>query len=226
MFLMEELYYPKNVKGISLIAYFALGGIFSIFTVFLMRSYTGYLDIPFLGDLLTAFVEEFSKIFIVFIILSRMRVKHVMTGVLIGFAVGAGFNAFENSQYGVMAFFENFNLSEMYNTLFIRSVYDLFGIGHHYWTAILGGTLVMVNTSTSIRMKSLAHPLFIQSFIMVMLIHAVFNFSSAISIWLSISVAIVSMVVYIRFYSITYRRYYTEDIQSNNCQNTALDKDE
>lgn len=209
--LMLELHYPKNVKGISLLSYYALGGIFSIFTVFLVRSYTGYVDVPFLGDLLTAFVEELSKIFIVLIILSRMRVKHVMTGILIGFAVGAGFNAFENSQYGVVTFFEEFDLNAMYDTLFIRSIYDLFGIGHHFWTAILGGTLVMVSSTTSIRVKALFHPLFLQTFVLVMLIHACFNFSSYVSIWLTIVIVVISLVIFIRFYSIAYRRYYLND---------------
>lgn len=207
MVLMHELHQPKNIKGVNLIAYFGMGGVFSIFWVYVLRAFTGYLTFPILSDLLTGFVEETAKIFIVIVILRRFRVKDVLTGLLVGFAVGAGFSVFETLDYGLYALLDSMDITVMINVISQRSFFSLFGIGHHYWTAILAGTLVYSNPTTLINLKSTFKPLFIEMFILVMTIHAAWNFTVTYTQNLHLIVLTLSLLLFMRFYLVQNANY-------------------
>ncbi|MEW6609168.1 MAG: PrsW family glutamic-type intramembrane protease [bacterium] len=207
MILMHELHQPKNVKGVHLISYFGMGGVFSIFWVYVLRVFTGYLTLPIVSELVTGFVEETAKIFIVILILRRFRVKDILTGFLVGFAVGAGFDVFETSSYGLLAFLSTMDYSIMVDEISYRSIWAIFGIGHHFWTAILGGTLVYVNPTTRINFNSVTKPLFIEMYITVILIHAAWNFTVTYFPMLYYVVLGISLLLFLRFYMVQNANY-------------------
>ena len=135
---------------------FLVGGIVSLGLTHLIREVTGFTD-GILGDLQTGFVEETAKLLVVLIILKRVKVKHMFTGVLIGFAVGAGFDVFETTDYAINTLIETSgNYNEMIWTTWFRSIFAV-GIGHHFWTGILAGTLVSLSTSLKVAFKKLYH---------------------------------------------------------------------
>jgi protease PrsW len=202
---IHEIAIPKQVKGIDTIKYFFFGGMTSILVVYGLRSITSYPDWYFASDMLTGFLEEFAKITIVILIIQRLKVKHVMVGILIGFAVGAGFDVFETSDYGMYAFLDSGgDFIMMIGEIVGRSIYAIFGIGHHFWTAMIAGTLVLVNQTGKVGFKDLFKPISIIMFILIALIHGLWNFTATYFPIAQYGVLIVSTLLFIRF---TYVQY-------------------
>ncbi|PKK96397.1 MAG: hypothetical protein CVV58_06565, partial [Tenericutes bacterium HGW-Tenericutes-3] len=206
LILLFELHYPRTLKGIQILAYFVIGGLLSITTVYAIRVVTGYPSTFLYSDLLTGFIEELSKILIVFLILSRMKVKHVITGILVGFAVGAGFDAFETSAYGLgELFYEDSSLLMMHSLILGRGFDALIGIGHHYWTGMLAGTLIYVSKAETVHIKDFLHPVFIFMFVVVASIHASWNFFTVNGAWwMWVSIIPISLILFIRMFYISY----------------------
>ncbi len=90
-------------------------------------------------------VEETAKLMAVLVVfaLARMRVNHILQGVLLGGAVGAGFAAFETAGY-VFRFFiaSRFNDDALISIALLRGFLAPFC--HVVWTAISAGFLCRV----------------------------------------------------------------------------------
>ena len=173
---LYERHIPRSINGIEILRLFIFGGLTSIIFVLYVREFVGYPNIFFLTDLITAIVEETSKIVIVILLVKKIRIEHVMTGMLVGFAVGAGFDAFETVSYGMMDFFTNLNFSVMQEHIAVRSGYALIGLGHHFWTGILCGALVSINKTGYLQFKDMTHPIFFIWYLIVIGLHTFNNF--------------------------------------------------
>ncbi|MBM7454166.1 RsiW-degrading membrane proteinase PrsW (M82 family) [Acholeplasma morum] len=182
----------EDFKMLDFVMYIIYGGILSIGLTHLIREITSYPE-GFYGDVVTGLVEEAAKFIIVMFILKKLRVKHVFTGVLIGFAVGAGFDIFETAEYGMNAFLESGSYEDMAVTLWVRSIFAL-GIGHHFWTAILSGIFIGLNCYEKISLKIVFHPIMILSYLGVSLYHAAWNYNS--SIWIQLSMVLVGIYTF------------------------------
>lgn len=206
LILIFELHYPRTIKGINVITYFLVGGMVSITIVHAFRLFVGYPNSFFFSDVLTGLIEESAKIFIVFLILRRIKVKYVITGVLIGFAVGAGFDIFETSAYGIGELLnENGTFYSMQAILISRSLTSLMGIGHHFWTAILGGTLVYVSQSQRVKFKDFFHLVFIQMFFIIIMIHGLWNYlyvNYHFEVWMLI--VLFNLYIFLRLLYVSY----------------------
>ena len=188
----------KNLKGFDAVKLFIYGGLAGMALVYIIREFTGFYD-GFAGDVVTGIVEEFAKVMIVMYALHRFKVQTVKGGILIGFLIGAGFDAFETADYAIWAFMDTFDYQFMHEVINIRSAFALFGIGHHFWTAILAGTLVYIKKTETPKFKDLLNITFIQMFIVVVLVHALWNFSANYNYLFSIGVAFVSFVIFLLF---------------------------
>lgn len=183
----------EDFKMLDYLMYMIYGGILSIGLTHLIREITGYPD-GFFGDVVTGFVEEAAKLIIVLFILKKMRVRHVFTGILVGFVVGAGFDIFETAEYGMHALLESGSYGDMAVTLWVRSIFAL-GIGHHFWTAILSGIFIGLNRYERISIKMIGHPIMILSYLGVSLYHATWNHNS--SIWIQLLMVLVGIYAFI-----------------------------
>jgi RsiW-degrading membrane proteinase PrsW (M82 family) len=192
LILVFELHFPRSIRGVDLFKYFMIGGILSIGLVYIIREFTGQFNILILENYLTGFVEETAKIILVVFFLRKHKVKSVITGLLIGFAVGTGFSVFETSSYGIYhLLFEEGTLQSMQELLEQRSMYSLLAVDHNFWTGILGGVIVFVSKTPHVKFKDLFHPLFLQAYLVVVSMHAFWNFSAYLeSLLLSILVII------------------------------------
>ncbi|NBL00662.1 MAG: PrsW family intramembrane metalloprotease [Erysipelotrichia bacterium] len=155
---------------------FVVGGITSILLVYWMRDYVGYPTVVFLEDLLTGLVEETAKLLIVLIFLRTFKVKHMITGMLIGFAVGAGFDVFETANYGMIEFMMNFDFFEMQSVMATRALFSLIGVGHHFWTSMLVGALVFFNQKKKVGVTSMFNLNFGLWFLLIVLLHTLNNY--------------------------------------------------
>nr|MDO8117867.1 PrsW family glutamic-type intramembrane protease [Candidatus Sigynarchaeota archaeon] len=105
MVLMFELNYPRNLTILVVVRCFVFGGLASLGLVNLFRLATVYPG-GFAGDLLTGLIEEGAKMLVAFICLCILKPRHVITGMLVGATVGAGFSVFESAEYALARLLE------------------------------------------------------------------------------------------------------------------------
>lgn len=164
----------KEIGLIKLLSCLVLGGLLSLSITFLVRLITGY-PISLFGDLLTGLIEEGAKVIIVFFMLKFLRVKSLYVALLLGFAVGAGFDIFETAEYGIRSFLaDNGSYIKMISTLLTRSIFAL-GIGHHFWTMTLSVILFTVRKYETIEFKALLNPQFLIAYLLVSAFHGLWN---------------------------------------------------
>jgi RsiW-degrading membrane proteinase PrsW (M82 family) len=164
----------KDLGLIHLLLITLLGGILSIGLTHLIRELTGY-PAGLTGDVVTGLVEEAAKLIVVFVLLRYFKIKHVYQALLIGFAVGAGFDILETAEYGLNALFsDNGSYRQMLETLLLRSVFAL-GIGHHFWTMTLAVILHNAKKFEVIEFKALIQAPVIFAYVIVSLFHALWN---------------------------------------------------
>ena len=185
----------------KILSYFFFGGLMSLGLTYLIRTVIGYPE-GLLGDFTTGFVEETAKLLVVLLIFKFVPVRYAFTGLLIGFAVGTGFDVFETSDYGIIELFDsNGDIYQMQFLLINRTLLAL-GVGHHFWTAILAGTLIALNKKVKFRFRTLLHPTFILMYLGVVSFHAMWNFNPFS--YLGIPLAIFGAVLY---YIISFNLY-------------------
>ncbi len=224
MWFLLEYHHPRLIRGYELIRYFLYGGLISIIIVFIIRFFTGMSNTPSIfDDLLTGLVEELAKAITVIFLLRKRMVKHVLEGILVGFAIGAGFSVVETTMYGINDLLANKDFIQMMVLIAVRSAFDLFGAGHHFWAGILGGVLVMINRTGHLKFKDIFNKTFVFWYLLMALIHGLFNYTGSISIAYVAIVCFVSLVIFIVFwikasqdYHLSLNRLKTEDDDYND----------
>ena len=201
-----ERHLPRTVNGIDVLRYFLFGGLVSIIVVYLIRAFVGYPGIPLFGDVLTGLVEEAAKIAVVLFIIRKKGIKDILTGMLVGFAVGAGFDVFETASYGISELLEYDDYFAMLGVIAMRSGYSLVGIGHHFWTAMIAGAVIYVNPNGYYKLGYAFRPTSMVWYFLVALIHGLFNFLSGIGFgWTMIPVSLILFLLMWRNASIRVR---------------------
>ena len=198
---LHEIHRPKNLKALVLFALFLVGGTISLTMVTLIRTLIGYPEMIFVQDILTGVIEESAKFLTAFVLLRFFHIRDVLSGVLLGFGIGLGFDIFETISYGWNAWLE-LGQWDMIGQLSIRSLYAVLGIGHHFWTGLLCGVMVLVNPTTKMSPQIFRSHLFWMTFILVILIHSLWNFTSGIGFGLEWIVLVISLSSFIRFYQV------------------------
>lgn len=192
LFLIYELNFPKNLSIIDVIKCFFIGGLASILLVFVFREATGYPE-GFWGDMLTGFVEEVAKVFIVIYFISKLKPRFILSGMLIGASVGAGFDVFETAEYAMSALIDE-SLFEMYMNLLFRGL-TAFIIGHHYWTMVLAGCLTMIIGDKKANIKYLSSKNFLIVLAFIITLHGLWNYSEYLELSLAVGAITLTLVL-------------------------------
>ena len=158
MILFLEVNAWKNVSLYKVIQTFLVGGCASLVMTLFLFSIVGSHELDFFGVFLTGVVEEIGKVVIVYWFLRRLGKLSILSGLLIGASVGAGFAAFESAGYAlqpVIQFFQNSGYYAAYGqqldasammeainqSIFLRGF--LAPGGHVTWASISGAALVI-----------------------------------------------------------------------------------
>lgn len=158
MILFLEMNAWRNVSLYKLIQTFLVGGCASLVATLFLFSIVGAHELDFFGAFMTGVVEETGKVVIVYWFLRRLGKLSILSGLLIGASVGAGFAAFESAGYAlqpVIQFFQNSGYYAAYGqqldasammeainqSIFLRGF--LAPGGHVTWAAISGAALVI-----------------------------------------------------------------------------------
>src|SRR5699024_9205093 len=129
------------------------------------------LDLTFSGAIIVGVIEEIGKLAIIIYFIRELNPKYILTGLLIGAAIGAGFAAFELA--GCAFTSELFGDYGMTNVIFLRA---WTGRGTHtVWSAIAGAALVYVKEDNKLMSNHVFSSKFIRLFAVSMILHAVWD---------------------------------------------------
>lgn len=165
LILFMEVNAWKNVSMYRIIQTFLIGGCASLVLAMILYSIWPVNELDFLGAFMVAVIEEIGKAVIVYIFLKRIGKMTILTGMLIGASVGAGFAAFESAGYAMDPLLQFMRYSGAAATqgqvldnqlavtavdqsLFVRGF--LAPGGHVAWAAISGAALVMAGKSRAV----------------------------------------------------------------------------
>ncbi len=181
VFLFESNF-SRNLSIIDVLKMFAIGGLCSILITLLSSfGYWFWYDYPIvITAFLAPLVEELSKATLVVIFVIKYKPTNMLTGLLIGFSVGAGFSFFENIDYGLGSLLYDGSIGSIL-TIIIRTFGDFF-MGHHYWTGIFGAIYVLFKKKTTFNLFDLLQWRVLLALLFSMTLHAVWNASGFITI--------------------------------------------
>ena len=181
LILMYELNFSRDVNLFQLLSMFIFGGFAAIILVLLFGDIIPLSELSVTPYIFAPIIEELAKAVIAVIFIAKMKPKNVLTGILIGFAVGAGFDVFENMLYSFTSYLEGIFLyqdpSYYIGTILIRTLSG-FCTGHHYCTAIFAGVYLLCKKKSGFAKEELFQPRVLGGFLVAVLLHALWNTSS------------------------------------------------
>lgn len=170
----------KDVSLFEVVKVFFIGGIFSLVVTLFLYQFVTFSDsnqiygVMTLKDSLSiGIVEELGKVLIVTYFISQLKVQHILDGILIGAAVGAGFAAFETAGYIYSAG------SEQLVAVAVLRGWSAIG-GHLVWAAISGGALMVVKRAQPFKFSQLLDARFLVFFALSVLMHATWDWDIVI----------------------------------------------
>lgn len=191
MILFLEVNAWRNVSLYKVIQTFLVGGCASLVATLFLFSIVGAHELDFFGAILTGIVEETGKVVIVYWFLRRLGKLSILSGLLIGASVGAGFAAFESAGYAlqpVIAFFQNSGYYAAYgqqldaslmmdainHSIILRGI--LAPGGHVTWAAISGAALVIAaKAKGQIDTSLFADSKFLRLFVIPVILHSIWD---------------------------------------------------
>lgn len=186
VFLFESNF-SRNVTIFDVLKYGLIGGVCSI-VLTLLLSISGDLPEVIQAVLIGPLTEEIAKAIITVLILAFLKPKDLLTGLLIGFTVGAGFDLFENYQYAVNIYGAYMYygapedaLVDSLSNIILRSFYSFFS-GHHYYTAIFGGLYVFGKKNRECNIRECFTPFALAGLGIGVALHMLWNASTYFSI--------------------------------------------
>ncbi|MBQ8392981.1 MAG: PrsW family intramembrane metalloprotease [Clostridia bacterium] len=186
MFLFESNF-ARNLSIIDVGKMFTIGGLCSIILT-VITSYLYPSNEIIIAVIFAPVFEEIFKVMVVIFFVALIKPTNMLTGLLIGFSVGAGFSFFENVHYAYNIAIECaiygdeiIALIGSIFTIIFRTFYE-FVMGHHYWTAIFGGIYVLFKKNAKFNFKELFQWRVMLSLLFQMVLHAMWNGASCLYI--------------------------------------------
>ena len=167
-----EVNAPRNTSIFETIKIFFIGGVLSLLVTLFLFLFTPSSEMGFIDAIITGIVEEIGKLVIVAYFCKQPNVKHILTGMLIGSAVGAGFAVFETAGYAFNFLFTN-GWNSMLEVIYLRAALAIGG--HVIWAAISGGALVLIKKNEKFKKEHIFNIRFLKIFAIPVILHAVWD---------------------------------------------------
>lgn len=173
LILFFELNVWRDISFYKVFRCFLCGAIVSlIFSLFLFTSFPGETLGAAIGDSSAGIVEEVGKLAALLCVVDTGKSRHMLGGMLLGAAVGAGFAAFESAGYALQNLYPN-GLDACVHNLMVRGVLAPFG--HVVWTAIAGAALWRVKGEGRFHPQMLLDARFLRIAWVPMVLHMIWN---------------------------------------------------
>lgn len=175
VFFMEVNVY-RNISFMRVLLFFLVGGVASLVVTLFISSFTGG-DFTLSGAFLISFAEETGKMIIVYLLIKKTRnCNYILTGMLIGASVGAGFAAFESAGYAFRVLFGiDATYESMIELIYLRGF--LAPGGHVVWAAMSGAAIMIVKQNRPLRPSLLEDSRFVRIFAIPFVLHALWDWS-------------------------------------------------
>lgn len=165
MILFMEVNAWRDVSMFHVIKTFLVGGCASLVATLILFSIYPVGELDFVGAFMVGLIEEIGKAIIVYAFLKKLGKNSILSGMLIGASVGAGFAAFESAGYALqplIKFFqysgfaaaygqavdEHLMLDGIQQSIFLRGF--LAPGGHVAWAAISGAAMVIASKAKGV----------------------------------------------------------------------------
>lgn|SRR5574344_306769 len=175
VFFMEVNVY-RNISFMKVLLFFLVGGVASLIVTLFIASFTGG-DFTLAGAFLISIAEETGKMIIVYVLIKKIRnCNYILTGMLIGASVGAGFAAFESAGYAFGTLFSvDATYEQMVQLIYLRGF--LAPGGHVVWAAMSGAAIMIVKQNRVLVPSMLTDARFIRIFAIPIVLHALWDWS-------------------------------------------------
>ncbi|MDR1217971.1 MAG: PrsW family intramembrane metalloprotease [Oscillospiraceae bacterium] len=168
-----ELNIPRNVPAYKLLFLFLAGGMLSLVATGVLLPLEVGEGFNLTHALSIGIVEEIAKLVAVvaFVMLAKRGngYTYILTGLLVGSAIGNGFSAFESGLY----FVRNGN---DFSLMLARAI--LAPGGHGLWAAMYGGALIMAKGQGGLRLKHFIDKRFLLYFFAAVGLHAAWDWNA------------------------------------------------
>ena len=187
MVFLFETNFSRNLTILDVGKLFLIGGLSSlVLTMILYNPFSNVGEVTstvFLAPLL----EELAKAIIVIYFVSKIKPKNMLTGLLICYCIGSGFDVFETFNNAFNSYLFEFVLSGdlisasglSLATLITRTFWSFFS-GHHYFTAIFGAIYVLFKKNTEFDFKDIFQWKVIVGYFIPVILHMSWNASTFI----------------------------------------------
>ena len=167
-----EMNAPRNISIFTVIALVFLGGVASLLVALVFFRNLEFLTTTF-GAAGAAMIEEPAKLLIVIFLFGKsVRNRWVLNGLLLGAAVGTGFEAFESAGYAFEQTMQ-YGADAGVDNIILRGLLAPFM--HVVWTANAAGALWLVKGQNKFTWNMLGSARFLRVFASSVLLHFTWN---------------------------------------------------
>lgn len=161
---------PRNVTFHYTMLLMAFGGMLS-----LLLTHVGVTaaDLSWMGAMSAGILEETAKLATVLILVKPRRYPYILNGLLLGAAVGAGFEVFEIAGYAFEKVMASRSLQVMETEIQLRAFTAPFG--HAAWTAIAAGAFWRVAEGRVLKPEFFLDARFLRAFLIPVGLHMFYN---------------------------------------------------
>lgn len=170
-----ESNFSRDLSLIDVFKMFMLGGIGSILLTLIFNFSEGTLGIVLFAPLF----EELFKAAMVFLFVAKIKPNNILTGLLIGFSIGAGFSFFEDLGYAFHAFLGGGEeaIWEGCAIIIARSFCNFFS-GHHHYTGIFAALFVFFKKGDGAKLADLKNGKIWLALLFSIALHMLWNASA------------------------------------------------
>jgi RsiW-degrading membrane proteinase PrsW (M82 family) len=168
--LFFELNVPRNISLNRVLMLVASGGVVSLFVALIGFKVS---NLDWLGASDAGIVEEIGKLLAVIVVARSFKGKYILSGLLFGAAVGAGFAFFESAGYAFDYLERSQSLHVMFHVIQSRALLTPFG--HVAWTAIAAGAFWRVKGDKPVQLSMFLDGSFLKTFCIPVILHMAWN---------------------------------------------------
>ena len=185
---------PRNISFWSVLQMLFIGGVLSLIATMFLDRFTAAVRVGWFLPLMTAIAEELAKLAALAVFVKILKPRYILNGLLIGGAIGAGFDGFETAGYGFDAltsvltkvskipqmslrdFLQTYGFPAMNSTLIQRG-WQTIG-GHVAWAAITGAALLIAMNGDKLQTRHFLDRRFLSLFWIPIALHTAWDLSS------------------------------------------------
>ena len=192
---------PRNISAFNVLKIFVLGGLLSILFTMLISMFIEGNTRSLIGAIGIGFAEELAKATAAMLFLNGLykqnRRLFIVNGILVGSAVGAGFDVFESAGYAFRDFMqtllESIEVTQGWGSLSMEVDYApavslTYGLvigraftslsAHVIWCAIISAGLCIASKGAKIELKHFITPQFLGIFVIPMVLHSMWDWTN------------------------------------------------